>query len=102
MSKDEALDFLKHMSSDPETAQRVAAEYKKLLQDLAREKGMEFTEEELVEAAKALTAAAAGEVSDAAIAMVAGGWIEFPPNAPAMGASRDEGAGIICNPPPEV
>jgi len=73
MSKDDALDFLKHMSSDPESGQKVVAEYKKLLQDLARDKGFEFTDAELVEAAEALKDAAAGEVSDAALEMVAGG-----------------------------
>ena len=77
MSKNEALDFLKHMSSDPKTAQKVADEYKKLLQDLAREKGFEFSDAELVEAAQALKDQAAGEVSDTAIAMVVGGGEAF-------------------------
>jgi predicted Zn-dependent peptidase len=77
MSKNEALDFLKHMSSDPTTAQKVADEYKKLLQDLAREKGFEFSDAELVEAAQALKDQAAGEVSDTAIAMVVGGGEAF-------------------------
>ena len=77
MSKDEALDFLKHMSSDPATAQKVIDEYKKLLQDLAGEKGFEFTDAELVEAAQALKDQAAGEVSDTAIAMVVGGGEAF-------------------------
>ena len=45
--------------------QKVVAEYKQLLQDLAREKGFELTEAELMEAAVALKDAAAGEISDA-------------------------------------
>ena len=73
MSKDDALDFLKHMAADPESGQKVVAEYKKLLQDLAREKGFEFTDAELVEAAVALKDAAAGEVADGALATVVGG-----------------------------
>jgi len=77
MGTDEALEFLKHMSSDPATAQQVTEEYKKLLQDLAGQKGFTFSEAELVDAAKALTDAAAGEVTDAAIAMVVGGQGEW-------------------------
>jgi hypothetical protein len=77
MGKDEALEFLRHMSSDPGTSEKVAAEYKKLLQDLAREKGFTFSEEELVEAARALTEASAGRVTDASVAMVVGGDVEW-------------------------
>jgi predicted ribosomally synthesized peptide with nif11-like leader len=87
MTKENAQDFLKHMSSDPETAQKVVDEYKKLLQDLAREKGFEFTEAELVEAARALKDAAAGEISNAALDMVVGG-------APGLGCGLMESNGI--------
>ena len=79
MSKDDALDFLKHMASDPESGRKVVAEYKKLLQDLAAEKGFAFSEEELIEASKELTDAAAGEVVDAAVAMVTGGGAPILP-----------------------
>jgi predicted Zn-dependent peptidase len=92
MGKDEALEFLKHMSSDPATAQKVVEEYKKMLQDLAREKGFEFSDAELVEAAQALKDANAGQVSDAAIAMVVGGGEAFcmpmnPPPKPQDGSA---------------
>lgn len=73
MSKDDALGFLRHMASDPESAQQVVAEYNKLLRDLAREKGFEFTDAELTEAAEALKDASAGEVSDGALTTVVGG-----------------------------
>jgi len=94
MSKDDALDFLRHMSSDPETGQKVVAEYKRLLQDLAHEKGFEFTEAELMEAAEALKDAAAGEISDVAVAMVVGG---------SWGPNDDEAqrAGKFMDPPPQ-
>ena len=56
MSKDEALEFLKHMSSDPQTRTRVVDEYKGLLRELASERGFAFDEAELADAAQALTA----------------------------------------------
>lgn len=61
------------MASDPESRQKVVAEYKKLLQDLARDKGFEPTDKELTEAAEALTDASAGEVADGALTTVVGG-----------------------------
>ena len=79
MTQEHATDFLKHMSSDPETRQQVVDEYRKLLQDLAAEKGFAFSEEELIEASKELTDAAAGEVADAAVAMVTGGGAPILP-----------------------
>ena len=79
MTKEHAHHFLKQVSSDPQIAEQVTADYRKLLQDLAREKGLEFTEEELVEAAQALKDAAAGEVSDATLDMVVGGDIIMEP-----------------------
>jgi hypothetical protein len=79
MTHDHAMDFLHQMSSDPETRQEVVEEYKKLLQDLAAKRGFAFSDEELVEAAKELTDAAAGEVADAAVAMVTGGGMPATP-----------------------
>jgi hypothetical protein len=99
MSKDEALEFLKHMSSDPETRERVAGEYKRLLQDLAKEKGLAFDEAELTEAAQTLTDVAAGELGDAAIAMVSGGRVMFTPEG---GVNMDDAYGDLpaCGPRP--
>jgi hypothetical protein len=93
MSKEAALEFLKHMSSDPQTRTRVVDEYKGLLREPASERGFAFDEAELADAAQALTDVAAGEMGDAAVAMINGGIVCFPPeggvNAPAHGGTID-------------
>lgn len=91
MTQEHARDFLQRMSSDPDTRQEVVEEYKKLLQDLAAQKGFAFSDEELVSAARELTDAAAGEVADAALVMVTGGG-----GAP---ANPGEGRFLMTEPP---
>lgn len=101
MTRQGAEQFLRHMSSDPGTREKVITEHKKLLRDLAAEKDMELTDAELVEAAEALTAAAAGELTDATVAVVTGG--EILQGAPSCLAIGDvPNARVVGNPPPSA
>jgi predicted ribosomally synthesized peptide with nif11-like leader len=81
MSMDDAQEFLRQMATDPELAKEDAAAHRRLLVDLAREKGFEVTEQDLAEAARAAQGAPYGELDDASLeGVVAAGTNDHPIN----------------------
>ena len=76
MSLDDAQEFLRQLTSDPELAHRDAAARRRELVDLARERGFDITEEDLAEAARQAQMAFYGAVDAATLDTVVGGGLD--------------------------
>ena len=73
MSVDDAQEFLRQLTSDPDLAREDAVARRRELVQLARTKGFHITEEDLAEAARQAQMAYYGAVDDAALECVVGG-----------------------------
>ena len=73
MSVDDAQEFLRQLTSDPNLAREDAVARRRELVQLARTKGFHITEEDLAEAARQAQMAFYGAVDDAALEGVVGG-----------------------------
>ena len=73
MSMSDAQELLQQLASDPELAKKDAAAHRRLLVDLASEKGFEVTEDDLAEAARAAQSEPYRAVDDDALEAVVGG-----------------------------
>jgi predicted ribosomally synthesized peptide with nif11-like leader len=73
MSLDDAQEFLRQLAHDPELAREDAAEHRRHLVGLAREKGFEVTEDELAEASRQVKDAPYGMLDDEVLEAVTGG-----------------------------
>ena len=73
MSVDDAQEFLRQLTTDPDLAREDAAARRRELVQLARTKGFHVTEEDLAEAARQAQMAYYGPVNDAALEGVVGG-----------------------------
>ena len=73
MSVDDAQEFLRQLTSDPNLAREDAVARRRELVQLARKKGFHITEEDLAEAARQAQMAFYGAVDDAALEGVVGG-----------------------------
>ena len=73
MSVDDAQEFLRQLTSDPDLAREDAVARRRKLVQLARTKGFHITEEDLAEAARQAQMAYYGPVDDAALECVVGG-----------------------------
>ena len=75
MTRENAVEFLKKMATDTDIRASIIDGYKKLIVQAGGNAGLEFTPEELEDAAKAAKNAAYGEIPDSALEMVTGGAI---------------------------
>jgi predicted ribosomally synthesized peptide with nif11-like leader len=75
MSQTDAAEFLRKLDTDTAIRSKVAEGYHMLLIETGREAGLEFTSEELRKAALAFRQESFQEISDADLAMIAGGQI---------------------------
>ena len=79
MSVDDAQEFLRQLTSDPDLAREDAVARRRKLVQLARTKGFHITEEDLAEAARQAQMAFYGAVDDAALEGVVGGVEGYEP-----------------------
>lgn len=81
MSLHDAQEFLQQLASDAELAKEDAVAHRRLLVELAREKGFEITEQDLAAAAREAQEEPYGELDDAALeGVVAAGTNDKPIN----------------------
>jgi predicted ribosomally synthesized peptide with nif11-like leader len=73
MSQTNAAEFLRKLDTDTAIRTKVAEAYRRLLIETGREAGLEFTSEELKKAVPAFRQESFQEISDADLAIVAGG-----------------------------
>jgi predicted ribosomally synthesized peptide with nif11-like leader len=76
MSQNDAAEFLKKLDTDTAMRSKVAEGYRRLLIETGREAGLEFTSEDLRNAAREFRQGSYLEISDADLAMIAGGQID--------------------------
>ena len=67
MSLSDAEEFLRRMESDPDLARQAADAHRRQLVDLAREGGLDVTEDDLAEAARAAREAPYEQLDDEAL-----------------------------------
>jgi predicted ribosomally synthesized peptide with nif11-like leader len=77
MSQNDAAEFLKKLDTDNAIRAKVAEGYRRLLIGTGKDAGLEFTSDDLRNAALAFRQGSYQEISDADLAMVAGGLINY-------------------------
>jgi predicted ribosomally synthesized peptide with nif11-like leader len=73
MSQNNAAEFLRKLDTDTAIRSKVAEGYRRLLIETGKDAGLEFTSEDLRNAAFVFSEGAYREISDTDLAMIAGG-----------------------------
>lgn len=77
MSQNDAAEFIRKLDTDPAIRSKVAEGYRKLLIGTGKESGLEFTSEDLRNAALAFSQGSYREISDTDLVMIAGGQMNY-------------------------
>jgi predicted ribosomally synthesized peptide with nif11-like leader len=80
MSQTNAAEFLRKLDTDAAIRSKVAEGYRKLLIEAGREAGLEFTADDLRNAALAFSQGPYREISDTDLAMITGGCLNCTPD----------------------
>jgi len=82
MSQNNAAEFLRKLDTDAAIRSKVAEAYRRLLIDTGKEAGLEFTAEDLRDAALTFSQVSYREISDEDLVMIAGGQANYSGDGP--------------------
>lgn len=77
MSQNDAAEFIRKLDTDTPIRSKVAEGYQKLLIETGKEAGLEFTSDDLRNAALAFSQGSYREISDTDLVMIAGGQSNY-------------------------